>query len=301
MKKIREEKGSMAVYVSVVLLSMLFILMAVFFTSNAIRKSQLETVLGIKETYESDNQRASEIYDSITGNNSGSGGGNSDVDTPTYVTNGLKLHYDAINNTGNGHSSTTMTWKDLSGNGNDGTLSSTPNNSIFYWDNNSMTIANHDEKLKYYIDTPLNLSGKERTYIYTVNANNLNGTIWGETDTENTYGLFNYHLFVANRGNSKTSDSRCTYTFSKDGIYCYAVSLSESQLKFYVNGQLESTASNTMGLICNNNLRLLSARYESQNASNIKMYNFMAYDRVLTDSEIQVNYNSISQIYNITT
>ena len=80
MKKIREEKGSMAVYVSVVLLSMLFILMAVFFTSNAIRKSQLETVLGIKETYESDNQRASEIYDSITGNDSGSGGDN----TPTY-------------------------------------------------------------------------------------------------------------------------------------------------------------------------------------------------------------------------
>lgn len=80
MKKIREEKGSMAVYVSVVLLSMLFILMAVFFTSNAIRKSQLETVFGIKKAYESDNQRASEIYDSITGNDSGSGGDN----TPTY-------------------------------------------------------------------------------------------------------------------------------------------------------------------------------------------------------------------------
>ena len=100
---------------------------------------------------------------------------------------------------------------------------------------------------------------------------------------------------------NSTSEDKLYWYMIEDGIYCYAVSLSESQLKFYVNGQLESTASNTMGLICNNNLRLLSARYESQNASNIKMYNFMAYDRVLTDSEIQVNYNSISQIYNITT
>ena len=31
----------------------------------------------------------------------------------------LILHYDAINNTGNGHSNTTTTWKDLSGNNND--------------------------------------------------------------------------------------------------------------------------------------------------------------------------------------
>lgn len=42
-----------------------------------------------------------------------------------YIEEGLILHYDAINNTGEGdekHSTTTTTWKDLSGNGNDGTL-----------------------------------------------------------------------------------------------------------------------------------------------------------------------------------
>ncbi len=40
-----------------------------------------------------------------------------------YVKDGLILLYDGINNTGNGHSTTTRTWKDLTGNGNDGQIS----------------------------------------------------------------------------------------------------------------------------------------------------------------------------------
>ena len=65
MRKIKLEKGSMAVYVSIVLLSMLFILMAVFITSNSVMKSQIETTVGIKQSYEADNSRAAEIYDSL--------------------------------------------------------------------------------------------------------------------------------------------------------------------------------------------------------------------------------------------
>ena len=64
----KEEKGSMAVYVTIVLLSMLLILSAVFLTSNAIRKSQIETITKIKETYEADNDRADEIYETLIGN-----------------------------------------------------------------------------------------------------------------------------------------------------------------------------------------------------------------------------------------
>lgn len=40
-----------------------------------------------------------------------------------YVKNGLILQLDGINNTGNGHSNNTTTWKDLSGKGHDATLS----------------------------------------------------------------------------------------------------------------------------------------------------------------------------------
>ena len=44
------------------------------------------------------------------------------VSPEKYVQDGLQLHYDAINNTGDGHSNTTTTWRDLSPNHNDGVL-----------------------------------------------------------------------------------------------------------------------------------------------------------------------------------
>ena len=63
----KNEKGSMAVYVSVVMLTMLLVLMAIFFTSNAVRKSQIESSLKVKESYEKDYERADEIYDLVLG------------------------------------------------------------------------------------------------------------------------------------------------------------------------------------------------------------------------------------------
>ena len=64
--KLREQKGSMAVYVTVVLVGMLFILMAVFFISNSVRRTQLQTNLKVKEAYEADNAKADQIYASLT-------------------------------------------------------------------------------------------------------------------------------------------------------------------------------------------------------------------------------------------
>ena len=293
--KFKEEKGSMAVYTLVVLLSMLLILTALFLTSSSVRKSQIETVIKIKQTYEADNSKAAEIYASITGTGGGS------EPTIDYVQEGLILHYDAINNTGSGHSSSTTTWKDLSGSGNDGTLSTSPSNSTFYWENNRLTISGHGGNLQYYVDTPLRLTGQERTYIYTIDANNLQGSIWGETDSSNTNGLFNYYNFIVNRGSKTTTQNRYDYTFAKSGIYNYAVTLSNSQLKFYVNGVLTQTINNTVGLTCSSNLRLMAARYSGQNATNLKMYQFLAYDRVLSDSEILQNYNVSKEEYNINT
>ena len=60
---LKNNKGSMAVYVSIVLITMLFILLAIFLISNAIRKSQLSTDVKVKESYEKDNNRADEIYE----------------------------------------------------------------------------------------------------------------------------------------------------------------------------------------------------------------------------------------------
>ena len=65
MRRIKKEKGSIAVYVSIVVLSMLFMLTAVFFTSSSKMKTQIETSMTVKQSYEVDNKRADEIYNSL--------------------------------------------------------------------------------------------------------------------------------------------------------------------------------------------------------------------------------------------
>ena len=52
---------------------------------------------------------------------------------PGYIQEGLIAHYDGINNTGNGHSNTTTTWKDISGHGNDMPLYNFNYNSSSGW------------------------------------------------------------------------------------------------------------------------------------------------------------------------
>ena len=64
---------------------------------------------------------------------------------------------------------------------------------------------------------------------------------------------------------------------------------------FDFDGTLVNTMANSIGLATSNNLRLLADYYTNQNATNLKMYNFMVYDRALTQTEIQTNYNVLSK------
>lgn len=61
-RNIKEEKGSIAVYVSIVLLAFLIILSGIFASSMSVKKSQLKTVLMIKQSYELYNKNVEDIY-----------------------------------------------------------------------------------------------------------------------------------------------------------------------------------------------------------------------------------------------
>lgn len=63
---------------------------------------------------------------------------NTSTSIDDYVKYGLLLHYDGINNTGNGHSNSTTVWKDLSGHGNDGTLKNFRDNELSKWLDNGL-------------------------------------------------------------------------------------------------------------------------------------------------------------------
>ena len=55
MKKIKEEKGSMAVYVIVTLVSFCLILTGIYISTSSVRKAQIKTEIKIKEVYENIN------------------------------------------------------------------------------------------------------------------------------------------------------------------------------------------------------------------------------------------------------
>lgn len=279
MKKLfKSERGSMAVYATGLTLTFIIILIAIFTLTSSIRKNQLQTELKIKEVYEQ----------GLTSSGSGTA-------EPEYVTSSLLAYFDGTNNTGNGHSSTTLTWKDLSGNNNDGTLSKSLDGNSFYWADNCIVLSNVASTLQTYVTTPINLNGKERTISFTIDGTNLTGAVWADTNTDNAQGILCYQNFIANRGSSKSTQIRYDYTFNKSGIYHYTVTLTASEMKFYENGTLVNTMSNSIGLATSNNLRLLANYYANQNATNLKMYNFMVYDRALTQDEIQTNYNALSK------
>ena len=66
-KKILNNKGSMAVYVTIALLSMLILLSGIYLTSTSVRRNQVLTAMKVKETYEKDNKNAEKIYYSLVG------------------------------------------------------------------------------------------------------------------------------------------------------------------------------------------------------------------------------------------
>lgn len=61
-KKFIEEKGSIAVYVSVVLLAFVIILSAIYASAIATRKAELKTIVKIKESYEANSGDIEKIY-----------------------------------------------------------------------------------------------------------------------------------------------------------------------------------------------------------------------------------------------
>ena len=110
----------------------------------------------------------------------------------SYVQKGLKASYDGIENAGTGvHDSTSATWKDLTGNGYDGTLASTVS-----WESNCWVTTASDRQVK----LPNNFSYITATRNFTVDCairpsrgakdNAARETIFGQYDGNNN-GTFN--------------------------------------------------------------------------------------------------------------
>lgn len=279
-KNLKRQNGSIAVYVSIVLLSMMIVLSAMLSILTLTRKNQLTTAMKLKETYELNNKNASYIYKMLLKGNESS---NSEMN---YIGNGLILHYDGINNTGSGHSNTTTTWKDLSGNNNDGIITGGT------WQNNLLKFSTSNESngVKTKQNFPIDYNNTFNIVFKLSNVNDVEALFGSRSTTTDGLMLFNF-----NTNNSLSLDTKGSNTRIQIGerllantLYNITVTFSENTVKSYVNGELAKTMNFTDASL-NFPLTIFTAARRSNALGEI--YSVKIYNRALTNQEILQNYN----------
>lgn len=284
MKKIKEERGSMAAYVAIVLLSFLFILSALYFTSITVRKTQLLTVLKVKESYELGNDKAEEIYESQL--------------AKKYESDGLILHYDATNNTGFGHSENTKVWKDLSGNGNDGIIMGEAT-----WQEDSLTLDAVDD----YINIPV-IKLNQMTQGTVIVVCKLND--WGEDSSTifykgSTIDENQSHIQIARNGDStlaintsiangtdSTQDSAQITAYTSEKMHI-AMTWDGTYLKNYKDGTQTRSVSTTI-LPSQESAMCYIGKGAENRYLNGQIYEVRVYNKALNEQEIQYIYEEIT-------
>ena len=211
---------------------------------------------------------------------------------PDYVKNGLILHLDGINNTGNGHSNTSTIWKDLSGNNNNGTVTGAT------WESTGLSFDGIDDwvsiKELNYPEVSLevvfednSIPGNSHYYMfcnleqggYGLGNNGNNGLV-GQVYINNGYQYLSIDNF--------DSTIKNTLTITSNG----------KESKLYLNGNLEKSIIVENGIIgypINNTIMALGTNPEG--STNIKaesykgnIFSARMYNRVLTEQEVKNNY-----------
>lgn len=298
-KRLIEEKASMAVYVSVVLLSFMLILSGIYFSSIAVRKSQLSTALKIKGAYESNNSDIEIIYQTQLGK------------VKTYVQDGLVLHYDGINNTGDGHDATATIWKDLSGNGNDGELQNFDMSDESGWTSNGLVLDGTDDGI-YLADKMIDLYKDNATIEIVLNFTNSNNRdiIFGNYKQSNSVNIErgtstgDYPLrcrFYYNGGAVDYVTSNDIYEVNTDITIGYLFNKTDTSITFLKDGEIKESISNSNFGEDYDYTSAWIGRDERGDSTSLQgsIYAIRIYNRLLTQEEIQQNYELDKERFNL--
>lgn len=252
-----------------------------------------------------------------TGSNTGAGsvtvsGSNTSQQANGYVTSGLLVYYDGINNTGSGHDNNATVWRDLSGNNNHGILHN--------FKNKDGIIGRSGWGTNY-----LNFDGSQSVGIKPITTSNV--TIEVVMELNNRYPLdtgddqiivSNFETggagisFGANLYSDVGAGDYFKFTAMTNGTYRtvtnsvvpaihkkYSISGSyaSSTYKFFMNGvkTTKTSGSGNIATPVNNTMWAVGGNPSAgvTNASFIKgkVYAVRIYNRQLSDAEIQQNYN----------
>lgn len=202
---------------------------------------------------------------------------------------GLLLNYNGSNNTGSGHDATSSIWKDLSGNGNHATLSTTSG----VWSDDALVFSNSNAL---YISGENNVlyEPEEYTIEYTITTN--------ATQTQTLYcsrTAMSQGVSVFMIGNKIRIDTG-SYMWSTGVDIAVneetkiTVTRSSSEIKLYINGELKASTTTigdktsiNSGLYTIGQSQVSGSNYGNQLSGSV--YNINIYDRVLSLEEINFN------------
>ena len=211
----------------------------------------------------------------------------SEIPSVDYVQDGLVLLLDGIRNTRSGHSTNTSIWEDLSGNNYDYTLNNiqiNDNNIYFKGTNNSYALRK--ENLSEIFGNTLY---DDRT-IEIVVKNTSNSHIWicGNSSSRKAIGIYGERLTV-----SIPPDYVSTFSLKNSVLKVNNYSIlhkKEGEICAYQNNEQLVNTNNLNCWTHSGEVSYIGNRSTNGTPLNGEIYSIRVYNRILTEKEINYNY-----------
>lgn len=210
-----------------------------------------------------------------------------------YATNDLIHFWDGINNTLNGHDSSTTTWYDLIGTNN---LVNT-NTGTYTWDESGVNFANTKNQEFEGAETSDKCGGKTIEVVFTPSASQTSIVAVPFYDSSNATQAFGkITLFNDNTFNVKgeSSNTYASGLSAMTDIRSISASFTDDTTinKAYSNGTSRSSSAYTHSLSNSTTNMVLGSGEKGINNYRFsgKVYAIRIYDRILTDAEVASNY-----------
>jgi hypothetical protein len=218
------------------------------------------------------------------------------VFSPSIVTSGLIMYVDAANP--RSYSGSGSTWTDLSGTGNNMTLSGSPTyssstngGSFVFAVGKSATNSLNLTNTTYTISYATKMTGTLNSRVLQANSNNWFLGYWqGKNDVYHAQGwVVGYETPSLVTTNADTNWQ----------VYTGTGNYSTGSYSLYKNGNLLTNTAGTTGANGPNGLSIGQAGIYSGEYSNFTASNIMAYNRVLTAAEVKQNFNALRGRFSI--